>query len=203
VFPGGRVDRDDVPAGTTADDPDALEQAARNAAVREAKEEADLDVDGEGLVWFAHWTPPAGEVRRFATWFFLAAAPDGVVVVDDAEIRDHRWVAPRDALGQRDAGEIELIPPTWVTLRWLSGQPDTASALASAHAQVPTVYVTRIGAVEGWPAVMWEGDGAYDDGDMTKPGPRHRLVMRRTGNWVLEQEASDGQAGVPPSGDPG
>src|SRR3954468_4440779 len=54
VFSGGRVDADDFPEGATADDPDALEQAARNAAVREAKEEAGLDVDPDGLVWFAH-----------------------------------------------------------------------------------------------------------------------------------------------------
>ena len=75
VFPGGRVDPEDFPAGADRDDPDALFAAARTAAVREAKEEADLDVDAEGLVWFADWTPPAGEVRRFATWFFVAGAP--------------------------------------------------------------------------------------------------------------------------------
>ena len=80
VFPGGRVDAEDFPSGAPADNPDdaeALFAAARAAAVREAKEEADLDVDVNGLVWFAHWTPPAGEVRRFATWFFLAGAPEG------------------------------------------------------------------------------------------------------------------------------
>ena len=188
VFPGGRVDVDDFPDGATAEDPDALEQAARNAAVREAKEEAGLDVDADGLVWFAHWTPPGGEVRRFATWFFLGAAPDGVVVVDDGEIRDHRWSRPADALAQRDAGAIELITPTWMTLRWLAEQPDTASALAHARAHTPTVYVTRLGTVEGGRAAMWEGDAAYDDGDMTKPGPRNRLVMLRSGAWILEQD---------------
>jgi 8-oxo-dGTP pyrophosphatase MutT (NUDIX family) len=188
VFPGGRVDVDDFPAGTTADDPDALEQAARNAAVREAKEEADLDVDGTGLVWFAHWTPPGGEVRRFATWFFLAAAPEGAVVVDDAEIRDHRWTRPADALAQRDAGAIELITPTWMTLRRLAGHRDVASALAQARGETPTVYVTRLATVDGGRVAMWEGDAGYDDGDMTRPGPRNRLVMLRTGGWILEQD---------------
>jgi len=42
VFPGGRVDPDDIPA-----DGDVIE-AARHAAVREALEEADLVVDADG-----------------------------------------------------------------------------------------------------------------------------------------------------------
>ena len=129
VFPGGRVDDGDFP-GDAVDRHEALAQAARHAAVREAKEEAGLDVDGDTLVWFAHWTPPAGETRRFATWFFLAAAPTGAVVVDDGEIREHVWVRPPEALAQRDAGVIELITPTWITLHWLSDQIDTQSALA-------------------------------------------------------------------------
>ena len=31
------------------------------------------------------------------------------------------------------------------------------------------------------------GDAAYDDGDMGKPGPRNRLLMRRDGAWELQR----------------
>ena len=48
VFPGGRVD----PSDHHADE----EVAARNAAVREAQEEAGLDIDAAGLVAF--WKLP-------------------------------------------------------------------------------------------------------------------------------------------------
>jgi 8-oxo-dGTP pyrophosphatase MutT (NUDIX family) len=188
VFPGGRVDPEDFPAGADRDDPDSLFAAARTAAVREAKEEADLDVDAEGLVWFAHWTPPAGEVRRFATWFFLAGAPEGTVVVDDGEIRDHEWMRPADALARRDAGEIELIPPTWFTLRWLAHVGTVDDALALARATEPAVFVTHVGRFDGGRAAIWAGDAAYDDGDLSKPGPRNRLLMHRDGAWQLEQE---------------
>src|SRR5947209_1326299 len=79
VFPGGRVDE--------ADDHADEEVAARNAAVREAQEEAGLDVDPADLVAFAHWTPPAvSDMKRFSTWFFLAEAPAGAVVIDNGEI---------------------------------------------------------------------------------------------------------------------
>src|SRR5690606_4893281 len=52
VFPGGRVD----PADRRDDDADELVAAAR-AAVREAREEAALEVDESSLVVFSHWAP--------------------------------------------------------------------------------------------------------------------------------------------------
>ena len=122
VFPGGRVDPDDYPPGVeraSADD-DAKLVAARNAAAREALEEAGLEVDASALVWFAHWTPEASVPRRFATWFFVARAPEGAVTIDDGEIRAHEWVAPAEVLRRHDAGEISLFPPTWMTLRLLA-----------------------------------------------------------------------------------
>src|SRR5213079_991706 len=78
VFPGGRIDPDDYPSGTPTTDDAEVAAAARTAAVREAEEEAGLVVDPESLVWFAHWTPGPLAARRFATWFFMARAPEGV-----------------------------------------------------------------------------------------------------------------------------
>jgi 8-oxo-dGTP pyrophosphatase MutT (NUDIX family) len=189
VFPGGRIDPEDYPGGSVAEDPDVVLEAARNAAAREAREEAGLTVDPGGLVWFAHWTPPqgAGTQRRFATWFFAARAPSGTVVVDDGEIRDHVWIRPADALRRRDAGEIMIIPPTWVTLHTLALGKTVDDLLATMAAAEPAVYVTRIGRADGVGVSMWHGDAGYDDGDADKPGPRHRLVMDDNG-WRLERD---------------
>ncbi len=63
VFPGGRIDPEDYPGGVVSDDDDAVLTAARNAAAREAMEEAGLAVDPETLVWFAHWTPGRARAR--------------------------------------------------------------------------------------------------------------------------------------------
>ena len=53
VFPGGKVDDEDWDgAGEDVD-------AARNAAIREAAEEAHLRVEAHEMVVFAHWIPPA------------------------------------------------------------------------------------------------------------------------------------------------
>ena len=155
--------------------------AARTAAVREAMEEAGLGVDPDGLVWFAHWTPGPLAARRFATWFFVARAPEGVVVVDDGEIHEHLWIRPAEAMARRDAGEIELIPPTWMTLHMLAEEPSVDAALATARASEPRIYVTHIVRVDGGIASIWQGDAAYDDGDAHKPGPATASSCSRTG----------------------
>ncbi len=188
VFPGGRIDPEDYPGGEVSDEPDAVLTAARNAAAREAMEEAGLVVDPDSLAWFAHWTPGAIATRRFATWFFVGAAPEGRVVVDDGEIREHVWIRPADAIARREAGEIELIPPTWVTLHKLADAASPAAVCADARARDPQIYLTHITRVDGGIASIWQGDAAYDDLDTEKPGPRNRLLMLDSG-WRLETSA--------------
>jgi 8-oxo-dGTP pyrophosphatase MutT (NUDIX family) len=185
VFPGGRIDPEDYPGGEISDDEGTILAAARNAAAREAMEEAGLAVDADSLIWFAHWTPGAIAARRFATWFFVGVAPEGRVVVDDGEIREHRWIRPIDALARRESGEIELIPPTWVTLHNLTGAVSAAQVCADARDRDPEIFLTHITRVEGGIASIWQGDVAYDDLDTEKPGPRNRLLMLDTG-WRLE-----------------
>ena len=183
VFPGGRVE----PA-----DGEGLE-GARQAAVRETREEAGLALDGEDLVPFAHWTPPPAAPRRYATWFFLAALPAGAsdVVIDGGEIGDQMWVAPADALARHRAGDIDLVIPTWMTLRRLTAADSVAAALAEARAQEPEMFATRIVRDDGPPVALWAPDAGYDSGDLHAPGRRHRLYLDRAG-WRYE---GDGIAG--------
>jgi 8-oxo-dGTP pyrophosphatase MutT (NUDIX family) len=181
VFPGGRVDPEDRVGGVD----DVI--AARRAAVREAEEEAGLRVEEATLVEFAHWTPPPQAPKRFATWFFLAPAPVGDVVVDMGEIHDHTWTTPAEALRRRDAGEIELGPPTWQTLDRLRRSGTVAEAVAEAAGQPIEHFETHIGVVDGGLVAVWHGDAGYDDGDLDKAGARHRLWMLESG-WRYERD---------------
>jgi 8-oxo-dGTP pyrophosphatase MutT (NUDIX family) len=183
VFPGGRVDAADREGA--ADDV----AAARRAAVREAEEEAGLIVDEAELVWVAHWQPPPGARRRFATWFFLAPAPVGAVTIDGGEIHDSAWMHPAAAKQRRDALEIELAPPTWVTLDYLAGFDDVAAALADARTVVPEHYETHIGIVDGGAVALWHGDAGYLSSDAGLDGARHRLWMLREEPWRFERDA--------------
>jgi 8-oxo-dGTP pyrophosphatase MutT (NUDIX family) len=181
VFPGGRVDDDDRRSG---DDEVAV---ARRAAAREALEECGLAVDPDDLVPFAHWVPPAITPRRYSTHFFLARAADGEVVVDGGEIHEHQWLSAREVLDRRDRGEVDLAPPTWVTLHDLAEHDTVEGALAAAAERDPVPhYETRWVTVDGGAVAMWHGDGGYADNDPDLPGGRHRLWMLEDG-WRLER----------------
>jgi 8-oxo-dGTP pyrophosphatase MutT (NUDIX family) len=172
VFPGGRVDELDVAAGGDEED------AARRAAVREAGEEAGIDLEPDALVPLSHWTPdPASAHKRFATWFFLAGASPDTVVIDGGEIVDHGWVSPEEALGRHAAGEIELLPPTFVTLADLAGHGSVAAALDAARTGGVPRYLTRMVRVDGELVALWEGDAGYESGDGHLAGARHRLLL--------------------------
>jgi 8-oxo-dGTP pyrophosphatase MutT (NUDIX family) len=193
VFPGGRIDPDDYPGGRVApDDPAAVEAAARRAAVREAAEETGLVVDESTLVWFSHWTPPPIAPKRFATWFFVAPAPAeiGGLQIDGGEIHDHGWLNPSACLRRRNAGEVEIAPPTWITLEQLIGFATVADALADLGSRPPEYFSTRFAAVEGGAVAMYHGDAGYEDDDAERPGPRHRLWMLADG-WRYERDPAD------------
>jgi 8-oxo-dGTP pyrophosphatase MutT (NUDIX family) len=186
VFPGGRIDADELAAA-----PDDLEAAARVAAARETMEEAGLVVDPGALVWFSHWTPPARTPKRFATYFFAVGCEAGLeVAIDGGEIHDHTWARPADALARRDADEIELGPPTWITLHRLLDFATVDEALADLRARPPVFYETHIGSVDGDLVALYDGDVAYLDGDADpdRPGGRHRLWMTDDG-WRYERDA--------------
>jgi 8-oxo-dGTP pyrophosphatase MutT (NUDIX family) len=183
VFPGGRVDAEDYPA----DAPEDVDAAVRVAAVREAQEESGLSVELDLLVPFSHWTPPPVAIKRYATWFFVAPAPDGAVTIDDGEIRDHFWARPADVLRRQGEGELELAPPTWISLDVLRRSDDVAGALGTADAADTEYFETVIARADGGGVALWHGDAGYDNGDPDTPGPRHRLWMLKDG-WTYERD---------------
>ncbi|MGI8867591.1 MAG: NUDIX hydrolase [Mycobacteriales bacterium] len=124
VFPGGAVDPADGPAGEPA--------TVRRAAAREVAEETGVRLGVESLAPWARWITPAGEPRRFDTWFFLAALPGGQsATAHPGEAVDGTWLTPRAALLEAGAGLRDLLPPTALTLQELAAYDVVSAAMAA------------------------------------------------------------------------
>lgn len=184
VFPGGRLDEEDWAGVDEADDL----AASRRAAAREAMEECALHVEADEMLPFSHWTPPPVSPKRFLTWFFAARARDGEVAIDDGEIKESEWISPSGVLARQAAKEVELAPPTFVSLTELAAFASVDQALAAVADRTPERFATRIGVVEGvGPVAMWHGDHGYEAGDPAGKGPLHRLTMTKGGAWTYER----------------
>lgn len=193
VFPGGYVDPADRQDRGLHDDDgrDPLLAAARRAGVRETREETGMDLDAAGLVPFSIWTPPPSAPKRLRTWFFLAAldgAADAPIILSPDEHVDHAWMTPTEALRRHGEGLVNLVPPTWMTLRWLAGQATATEAVAAARRQPPAEFRSlRTVDGEGRPIVAWAGDEAYDlDGQAGPVGARNRLHLGSL-PWIRER----------------
>jgi 8-oxo-dGTP pyrophosphatase MutT (NUDIX family) len=183
VFPGGRIDAADFAGGS-----DDIVAAARRAAVREAREEAGLLLQPDALVLISRWITPLPLPKRFDTWFFAAQGDDAPVEIDGAEIHDHRWMAPRAALAAQRAGEIELPPPTFVTITSVARHQRAAEALAAFARGPVETFEPRLYSIEGGAVTLYANDVAYDTGDLDRPGARHRLSMREQGWEYLRSD---------------
>jgi len=186
VFPGGRIDPEDYP--TDGD----VNVAARNAAARETMEEAGLASTADDFVLFAHWTPPATTPKRFATWFFATRTLiDEPITIDGGEILDHLWINPADALARHQAGEIDLAPPTWITLYHLALHGTGKEIIQHFDTQPHKVYQTRVVKnAEGVRVALWHGDAGYEHSNADVEGARHRLVLAESG-FVFENTAEN------------
>ncbi|MFP6808741.1 MAG: NUDIX hydrolase [Pseudomonadales bacterium] len=173
VFPGGKIDAED-----SGDGRDSL-ATARFAAARETEEEAGITTSPDDFVYFAHWTPPASTPRRYATWFFASkVTSDQAIQIDGGEILEHEWMNPADALKRHTAGEIDLAPPTWITLYSLSLYARADKALEVFADRPEKIYETRVLLREdGIRVAMWAGDHGYESKDPDVTGDRHRLVL--------------------------
>jgi hypothetical protein len=98
--------------------------------------------------------------------------------VDGSEIDEHQWVRPDEALEKRARGEIEMMPPTFVTLTELAACADVAEVLARVARREPPVFEPNFVIRAGLPTEsLYAGDAGYADANPDVPGRRHRVVM--------------------------
>ena len=191
VFPGGALESTDMTAAGGD-----LAVAARIAAAREAEEECGLRPDIDKMVQLSHWTTPVVEPKRFETWIFAAPIEvDSDVAIDGSEIHDFSWIGVAAAVAQHEAGELGMLPPTYITLLSLLGYSTTAEMTAGEREISPPYVFPVFTKAGGKMSVLFQGDVGYETGDGGMVGPQHRAIMQEKG-W--EYVYSDVGENYPP-----
>jgi len=183
VFPGGKIEAEEEEQS-----PDEL-TAAKVAAVRETKEEANLDIEIHQLEFYRHWTTPEVEPRRYATYFFYASTSASLneVQIDDSEIKDHLWINPSKAIAQFKQGKLAMLPPTLMSLQLISQCKTTDDANVLLEKEKPIFVLPVLVAAENKMICIYEGDAGYTTADPSTIGARHRLVVNFSGgNFSFE-----------------
>jgi 8-oxo-dGTP pyrophosphatase MutT (NUDIX family) len=79
------------------------------------------------------WLTPVFEPKRYRTWFFVALLPEGQRTRDvSSESSEVTWLPARDAVAGADAGEVLMLPPTYLTCLEIAGFDEPAEVLAVA-----------------------------------------------------------------------
>jgi 8-oxo-dGTP pyrophosphatase MutT (NUDIX family) len=88
---------------------------------------------------WANWvTPEAERTRRYDTYFFVGALPEGQRADGDNTESDRaEWATPQAAIADFEDGRSFLLPPTWTQLDSLAGR--TVAEVLAVDRQIVTV----------------------------------------------------------------
>ena len=180
VFPGGKVEPEELTLGK-----DELD-AAKLAAIRETKEETNIDVDVEQLLFFRHWTTPAIEPRRYATYFFFGEINTlmSEVTIDDSEIKEHIWLSPQAALDKLTDRKMAMMPPTMMSLQLIKNCKSVKEVSALLSQEKPIFVLPVLQMEERKIICLYKGDAAYDSGNISAVGARHRLIINKENGTI-------------------
>lgn len=113
-------DGETVVADTTSEgwERDRAALVDRSLAFAELLDRRGLVLRSDLLAAWAHWITPEFEPRRYDTWFFVAAMPAGQRTRDvSGEADTVVWMTAAAALAGVEAGDLFMLPPTYVMLR--------------------------------------------------------------------------------------
>jgi 8-oxo-dGTP pyrophosphatase MutT (NUDIX family) len=149
------------PDAEVAGDPDRLEDQRQAITAHASSLASVLRASGYRLradllrPW-ARWITPDGQPRRYDTYFFVAALPEGTAPrVLTTEAFDGAWARPATLMAAVQDGSIGMMPPTRAMITDLGQARDVAALLATPRSVTPVtpVVVSR----EGQVRVMVDG----------------------------------------------
>jgi 8-oxo-dGTP pyrophosphatase MutT (NUDIX family) len=155
---------------TTGDDweVDRLALEGRSLAFTDFLEQRGLVLRTDLLGAWSAWLTPVFEPRRYRTWFFVAALPAGQLTRDvSTESASVTWMGALDAASAVDAGELLMLPPTYLTCLEVGLHSSPREVLAAAAARPPVELF------------MPEVEGSGDSASLSIPERLRTLVEQR------------------------
>lgn len=156
---------DSVVGDTTGEDWEADRAAlvARDLSFAEFLDRRGLALRSDLLGAWTRWITPEFEPRRYDTWFFVAALPEGQRTRNASTEADRTvWIRPADAAASYDKGELLMMPPTIATLRQLTPYDSAAETLTAAPDRdlTPVLAQARLGE-DGEIVLAWPGHDEF------------------------------------------
>ncbi|MFF3911650.1 NUDIX hydrolase [Streptomyces sp. NPDC001848] len=155
---------DTVVGDTTGADWEADRAAlvARDLSFAEFLERRGLVLRSDLLGAWTRWITPEFEPRRYDTWFFVAALPEGQRTRNaSTEAESTVWIRPAEAAAAYDRGELLMMPPTIATLRQLIPCASAAEALKAAPGRDLTPVLATARLEDGRIVLSWPGHDEF------------------------------------------
>lgn len=137
----------DVVADTTGEDweADRVALEKRELAFTEFLSRRGLVLRTDLLGTWAGWLTPIFEPRRYRTWFFVASLPEGQRTRDvSTESSSVAWLPLGDVLEQVEAGQMTMLPPTYLTCLELAQYADPGAVLEAAGERTVEMFMPEV-----------------------------------------------------------
>jgi 8-oxo-dGTP pyrophosphatase MutT (NUDIX family) len=138
---------DTVVEDTTGDDweADRVALESRELSMTEFLFRRGLVLRTDLLGVWGGWLTPVFEPRRYRTWFFVALLPSGQRTRDvSSESSSVTWLPALAAPDQVDAGEMLMLPPTYLTCLEVGQYDDPAAVLEAAHGRTVEMFTPSV-----------------------------------------------------------
>lgn len=126
-----------------------------------------LTLRSELLAAWSRWITPEPSPKRYDTAFFVARVPEGQEAdARTTEAVEAAWWHPATALEHWQRGDMQLMPPTFTSLREIAEHPDAESVLAAAAQRDITPITPMVRRDGDRVVVVLPGEPGYEAAEM-------------------------------------
>ncbi|MCW2798441.1 NUDIX hydrolase [Nocardioides sp.] len=127
---------------------DRLALESRDLAMTEFLQRRGLVLRTDLLGVWDGWLTPVFEPKRYRTWFFVALLPDGQRTRDvSTESSEVTWLGALAAADAADAGDLMMLPPTYLTCLEIGQHSSPLAVLEAAQGRTVDMFTPGVEAL--------------------------------------------------------